>query len=108
MNKIKLFSLGIILAFVFVGSAFGEISRETVSEAWERISEAGSFDVIPIEYEEDGAPNAWVDFEDEGNYSVHVTNSLLEMLDTEDEIAGILAHELGHIQLGHYNREALA
>ncbi len=38
-----------------------------------------------------------------GNHSVHVTTGLMAILDHEDEIAGILAHEAGHIQLGHYN-----
>jgi predicted Zn-dependent protease len=41
---------------------------------------------------------------------IHVSLSLLNMLDSEDEIIAVLAHEKGHIDLGHcldsYRREA--
>ena len=29
---------------------------------------------------------------------------MLELLDNEDELAGVLAHEIGHIKLNHYGR----
>lgn len=73
MTMIKTFTLRIIFSLVFTTSAFGKISRETALTAWEKFSEAKSIDVIPLEYEEDGAPNVWVDFEDEGNYSAFTT-----------------------------------
>lgn len=41
---------------------------------------------------------------------IHISISLLEMLESEDEIVAILAHEKGHIDLGHcidgYRKEA--
>ena len=85
-----------------------KLDKDTVEKAWRTISEADDFETVPIEYEEDDAPNAWVAFEGEGQYTVHVTQSLMEALHSEEEIAGILAHELGHIKLGHYNREVLS
>ena len=37
-----------------------------------------------------------------GSYSVSVTTGMLDLLDSEDELAGVLAHELGHVKLNHY------
>ncbi len=104
---------GIFITFVIFiialsgNSALAKIDRNDVENAWEKISKADSFPKSPIEYEEDGSPNAWVTFESDNNYSVHVTLSLMEVLDNEAEIAGILGHEIGHVRLGHYNREVL-
>ena len=50
---------------------------------------------IPITIED--KKNLMPGFVFRDNYSVHVTTGLLKILDTEDQIAGILAHETGHI-----------
>ena len=97
----KIFAL-ILMFTLFTSSSQAEISKITVNKAWKRITKADNFSRIPINFEKDKVPNAWVKFDDAGNYTVHVTKGLMNILDTEDEIAGILAHELGHIQLGHY------
>jgi len=100
--------LAIIILFIFASSAFGEINKKTVLRAWKNIADAENFPELPINFEDDDDPNAWVAYEDDGDYSVHVTKSLMEILESESEIAGILGHELGHIQLGHYNNFALS
>ena len=88
--------------------ALAQIERADVEAAWDRVTEADGFDRVPIEYEEEGGPNAWVAFEDGGRYSVHVTQEMMNALDSEEEMAGILGHEVGHVRLGHYNREVLS
>ena len=94
--------LALIPLLTFCGTAYGEISKVTINKAWKRITKADNFPRISITYEKDSEPNAWVKSDGGGNFSVHVTKGLMRMLDTEDEIAGVLGHELGHIQLGHY------
>lgn len=91
----------VILAMLCTVS-HAQISRSTVNRAWGRITEADSFPRVPIHFESDSEPNAWVAFQDEQNFTVHVTAGLMNLLGTEDEIAGVLGHELGHIRLGHY------
>ena len=98
----------LILIFIFTSSAFGEVNKKTVLRAWKNISQAENFPELPMNFENTDEPNAWVAYEDDGDYSVHVTTGLMEILETENEIAGVLAHELGHIQLGHYNNFALS
>ena len=83
------------------------ITRQTVINAWKRITGTANFHETAINFESDSEPNAWVMFRDENDYSVHVTSGLMKVLTTEDEIAGVLAHELGHIMLGHYNNDVL-
>lgn len=98
----------IFFAFMFVvlisDSSFAAISPETVEAAWRRIAEADGFRVIPITYEKNDSPNAWVKFQSQKNFSVHVTSGLMRILNTEDEIAGVLGHEIGHVKLGHYTK----
>lgn len=98
----KIFAAVLILIFAFSGAAFGRINKKTVSRAWKNIARAGNFEELEINFEDDGEPNAWVAYEDEKNYSVHVTTGLMKILESEAEIAGVLGHELGHIKLGHY------
>ena len=96
-------TIALILLMTFCGTSYAEISKVTVSKAWKRITKADGFTRIPITYEKDKEPNAWVKFGKDGSFSVHVTKGLMRLLSSEDEIAGILGHELGHIKLGHYD-----
>lgn len=89
------------------GTSWAEIGRSTVERAWTKIAEADGFRRVPINFEDDSEPNAWVKFLDEENFTVHVTSGLMEILGTEAEIAGVLGHELGHIRLGHYGAMVL-
>ena len=57
-----------------------------------------------INYEKDDSPNAWVKFQSQKKFSVHVTQGLMKILNSEEEIAGVLGHEIGHVRLGHYNK----
>ena len=95
-------TVALILLLALCGTSSAEISKITVNKAWKRITKADSFTRIPITYDKDKEPNAWVKFEQDGKISVHVTRGLMRVLDTEDEVAGVLGHELGHIRLGHY------
>lgn len=106
----KKFSV-LILIFIIsnlTATAYGGINKQTVLSAWKNITRAENFTELPINFENDDDPNAWVAYNDDGSYSVHVTKSLMRILQSESEIAGILGHELGHIQLGHYNNFALS
>ena len=95
------------LLVLLCGTSWAEIGRSTVDRAWRRISEADGFIRVPINFENDEDPNAWVKFLDEENFTVHVTSGLMRILQTEAEIAGVLGHELGHIRLGHYGAMVL-
>ena len=100
--------LAIIFIFTFSGTATAQINRQAVLRAWRGISEAANFDELPINFERDDEPNAWVAYDDDGDYTIHVTTGLMKILKSENEIAGVLAHELGHIKLGHYDNFALS
>lgn len=89
---------------LFCSSAYAEISKDIVASAWKKIAKADGFKEVPINYEANDAPNAWVKFQNQNNYSVHVTQGLMKILNTEEEIAGVLGHEIGHVRLGHYNK----
>lgn len=96
----------LVLAAVFMicDSSLAAISNEVVDAAWKRIARADGFRVIPITYEQNDSPNAWVKFKSQKNFSVHVTTGLMRILNHEDEIAGVLGHEIGHVKLGHYSK----
>ena len=91
------------IAVLWSSYACAEISEEVVNAAWAKISKTDGFKTVAITYENDTSPNAWVKFKSTNNYSVHVTRGLMKILNTEDEIAGILGHEIGHVKLGHYS-----
>lgn len=85
-------------------SSCAEISNAVVESAWKRIAKADGFKEVPINYEKDESPNAWVAFKSQDNFSVHVTAGLMKILNSEEEVAGVLGHEIGHVRLGHYNK----
>lgn len=99
----KIFIALMILA-VTCSCACGEISKDVVESAWRRIAKADGFKEVPINYENQDSPNAWVKFQNKDNFSVHVTTGLMRILKAEEEIAGVLGHEIGHVRLGHYNK----
>ena len=90
--------------FTFAGPVCAAINKNVVEDAWKRIAAVSGMKPIPITYEADKSPNAWVKFESSDKYSVHVTQGLMQVLNASDEIAGILGHEVGHVKLGHYNK----
>ena len=101
---IRRISAAIILAVLSCSCAYGAISSDVVESAWKRIAKADGFKEVPINYEKDQSPNAWVKFKDSNNFSVHVTAGLMKILNSEEEVAGVLGHEIGHVRLGHYNK----
>ncbi|MCR5347435.1 MAG: M48 family metallopeptidase [Fretibacterium sp.] len=74
-----------------------------MENAWRRITAADGFKTVPIHFESEAAPNAWVRFKSQNDFSVHVTQGLMKILNQEEEIAGVLGHEIGHVRCGHYN-----
>ena len=101
--KHKIFS-GLILCVMLCAGAEAAITSKDVEAAWARISKADGFKTIAITYEKDKSPNAWVKFKSQKDFSVHVTTGLMQILKSEEEIAGVLGHEIGHVKLGHYNK----
>ncbi|GHS86953.1 hypothetical protein AGMMS49957_05970 [Synergistales bacterium] len=106
-RSLKLFALFLLFMFLspvlfHTDNADAAISKSDVEKAWARIAPAAGMKVIPITYEKDEAPNAWVQFKSSDNFSVHVTEGLMRILSTPDEIAGVMGHEIGHVKRGHY------
>ena len=81
--------------------ALAAVSERAVTKTWERISAAAELPPSPVHFEDKKEPNAWIAFGPD-KQELHVTRGLMNLLRSEDEIAGILAHEAGHIRLGHY------
>ena len=96
--------IAVTLAVMICTSSSASVTPDVVNRAWARIAKADGFRVIPITYEKNDSPNAWVKFQSQKNFSVHVTTGLMRILNREDEIAGVLGHEIGHVKLGHYGK----
>lgn len=76
------------------------VSLERVENAWKRLSATTGFNAYVL-YEDEDDINAYITRDDEGDFIVVVFRGLLDILRTEDEIAGVLAHEIGHGVKGH-------
>ncbi|MEA4877246.1 MAG: M48 family metallopeptidase [Aminobacterium sp.] len=90
-----------VVLCLFAEAAQAALSPQQLERAWKRISEAAGIETTSITIEDKKEPNAWVRFSG-SDHAVYVTTGLLKILNKEDEIAGILGHETGHIQLNHY------
>ena len=101
-------SVILIAAFLVaatVAPAWAKIDRAVVQRAWERMAAADGFKRISVTFEKSDKPNAWVKYESAEDFSVHVTQGLMDLLNAEDEIAGVLGHEIGHVRRGHYKEQ---
>ena len=96
-----------MIIVLMCSSSCAEISNAVVEAAWKRIAKADGFKQVAITYEKDNSPNAWVAFKSQNDYSIHVTAGLMKILNTEDEMAGVWGHEIGHVRLGHYTKGRL-
>ena len=94
----------VVLLFLAASVIPGEAALDpgSVERIWRELTSTASLaDAGPVNIEDREEPNAWVSFTMD-KYSVHATTGLLETLRSTDELAGVLAHEIGHIKLGHY------
>ena len=98
------FFCSVVIIMALCTCSYAAIKRNTVQKAWNKIAKADGFTVIAITYEKSTSPNAWVKFKSENKFSVHVTQGLMNILASEDEIAGVLGHEIGHVRLNHYSK----
>ena len=98
------FFCAFIIMMALCSCSHAAITKTTVQKAWNKIAKADGFKVIAITYEKSTSPNAWVKFKSSNNFSVHVTQGLMNILSNEDEIAGVLGHEIGHVRLNHYSK----
>ena len=94
----------IVILCVMCSCAYAAIDEAVVERAWQRIAKADGFKNLPVNYVNQDAPNAWVAFKSENDYTINVTRGLMKILNTEEEMAGIWGHEIGHVRLGHYKK----
>ena len=100
-------SAAFFLALLFVfgtSSSEAALSRQTASGVWSRIAQAAGLRPVPLQFDSSLKMNAWVKFESSSNYSVSVTQGLLNALESPSELAGILGHEAAHVTQGHYGK----
>ncbi|MDR1884771.1 MAG: M48 family metallopeptidase [Synergistaceae bacterium] len=81
-------------------AAEAAIDEEAVRRAWLDVSRTAEMEPLPLSIKNDESPNAWVT----AGESVTVTTGLMDLLGSEKEIFGVLAHEAGHVKLKHYER----
>jgi putative metalloprotease len=74
------------------------LSEEMVRRAWREVAKIAEMDQLPLTIENNKAVNAWVT----NGKSVTVTTGLMNLLEREEEIFGVLSHEAGHAKLKHY------
>ena len=100
IRKSKLFMLLAALLAIFVSGSAAEavLSRQDAWEVWDKVARATDLTKLPFNVKEEKVPNAWV----ENGSSVTVTTGLLNLLDKQSELFGVLAHEAGHVKLNHY------
>lgn len=101
--KVRLLILSMIvcalLIVVMAGSTEAKISPEIMEKTWERLSETTGFK-SSLHLDDSDETNAYITIED-GEYKIVVYQGLLDVLETEDEMAGIIGHEMGHGMHGH-------
>ncbi|MDR1651273.1 MAG: M48 family metalloprotease [Synergistaceae bacterium] len=88
----------IALLFALNVPSGAAVSEEAVRRAWADVSKIAGMDPLPLSIENNKAPNAWVT----AGKSVTITTGLMDLLQREEEIFGVLSHEAGHAKLKHY------
>ncbi|MCF4151060.1 M48 family metalloprotease [Dethiosulfovibrio sp. F2B] len=99
LPKWSLWALSSLVLLLTVGVADAKVSRAAMERAWARLSRTTGFEAS-LHLEEKDETNAYITMED-GKYRIVVFQGLLDVMDTEDQIAGVIAHEIGHGMHGH-------
>jgi len=73
----------------------GSVSIGAIQRIWDRLSATAKFDAF-IMYDPKEEVNAYITQVDKNDFLVVIQLGLLKVLKTEDEIAGVLGHEIGH------------
>lgn len=87
-----------LCALALPKSVDAKISEKMVREAWQDVTRIAEMEPLPLSIKEDKVPNAWVT----AGESVTVTTGLMQLLQREEEMFGVLSHEAGHAKLKHY------
>lgn len=95
----KRYWISVLMLFVFATAATAQITEADVRRAWREVVEVVGMGELPLNIERNDQPNAWVT----AGERVTVTTKLMEILDSEDEIFGVLSHEAGHAYLDHHS-----
>ncbi|MBQ7544701.1 MAG: M48 family metallopeptidase [Synergistaceae bacterium] len=101
--KLRIFAVLAVLAGLS-SCAHAAIDEAVVERAWKRIAQADGFKQVSVNYVNDKSPNAWVAFKSADDFTINVTRGLMSILNSEEEMAGVWGHEIGHVRLGHYNK----
>ena len=98
--KLKLIAsiVAVALLAAFASPSSAAISEEMVRRAWRQVAKIAEMEPLPLTIENKDVPNAWVT----NGKSVTVTTGLMNLLQREEEIFGVLSHEAGHAKLNHY------
>lgn len=99
LKKWPLLVLSSLVLLLTVGAADAKVSRTAMERAWARLSKTTGFEAS-LQLEDKDETNAYITIED-GKYKIVVFQGLLDVMDTEDQIAGVIAHEIGHGMHGH-------
>ena len=98
----KLKPIAVVIAVVvlaaFTSPSGAAISEEMVHRAWDEVARIAEMELLPLTIEDNDVPNAWVT----NGRSVTVTTGLMNLLQREAEIFGVLSHEAAHAKLNHY------
>ena len=86
------------------GSQKKRLTEATLRSVWDRLSKETGFSAA-LALEEKEEANAYITREGEG-YKIVVFRGLLSLLESEDELAGVVAHEIGHGVRGHIEEGA--
>ncbi|MDR0615281.1 MAG: M48 family metalloprotease [Synergistaceae bacterium] len=91
-------SIALTALTLLCGVSSAALSEKDVREAWTAVCAIAEIKPLPLSIKDDKSPNAWVT----AGESVTVTTALMGILEREEEIFGVLSHEVGHVVLNHY------
>ena len=90
--------VAVVILAVSASPSGAAITEEMVRKAWHEVVKIADMELLPLTIENKDVPNAWVT----NGKSVTVTTGLMNLLQREAEIFGVLSHEAGHAKLNHY------
>lgn len=89
----------------YISPSADGVSLAKLESAWSRLSGATGLNAYLV-YDDEDVLNAYITKNKEGDFIVVVYRGLLNILRAEDEIAGVLGHEIGHGVNNHLEKGA--